>query len=55
MDAILVLIFPYVLFYGALLLGLCGIVYVVTATIRRAWHPEHRPPPRLPPPATAVA
>jgi hypothetical protein len=36
--------------YGVLLLGLCGIVYAVTATIRRAWHPERRPPPPRPPP-----
>ena len=36
----------YILFYGALLLGLCIVVYAVTVTIRRAWHPERLPPPR---------
>jgi hypothetical protein len=28
-----------------MLLGLCIVVYAVTATIRRAWHPERQPPP----------
>jgi hypothetical protein len=36
--------------YGVFLLALCGIAYAVTATIRRAWHPEQRPPPPEYPP-----
>jgi hypothetical protein len=33
-------------FYGVLLVLFLGVVYAVTATIRRAWHPERQPPPR---------
>jgi hypothetical protein len=36
----------YILGYGVILLGLCVVVYAVTVTIRRAWHPERQPPPR---------
>ena len=35
-----IIIFP--VFYGVVLLLFLGVVYAVTATMRRAWHPERR-------------